>query len=123
MALLFVLLGAAGGAFLWSRKSSQDHERAPLRRAACRMRRSFEITTRLRGLAQPLSRSALQALGYKEVFDHLDGRASLEETKARVQTRTRNFAKRQLTWFRHLPGCFRVTRELTFAEWGLTIGG
>ena len=33
----------------------------------------------LRGLPRPLSREASQALGYKELFDHLDGRISLEE--------------------------------------------
>ncbi|HZT79513.1 MAG TPA: tRNA (adenosine(37)-N6)-dimethylallyltransferase MiaA, partial [Gemmataceae bacterium] len=75
----------------------------------------------LRRLPRPLSREAAQALGYKEVFDHLDGRATLEETVARVQTRSRNYAKRQLTWFRHLPECRPADRELTFAAWGLTI--
>ena len=48
---------------------------------------------------------ASQALGYKEMFDHLDGLAGLDETVRRIQTRTRHFAKRQLTWLRHLPGC------------------
>jgi tRNA dimethylallyltransferase len=75
----------------------------------------------LRQLGRPLSREAAQALGYKETFDFLDGRAGLEETIGRVQTRTRNFAKRQLTWFRHLPVCRLVTEELTFATLGLTI--
>ena len=51
------------------------------------------------------SREAAQALGYKEMFDHLDGRASLAETVERIQTRSRQFAKRQVTWFRHLPNC------------------
>jgi tRNA dimethylallyltransferase len=72
-------------------------------------------------LNQPPGREARQALGYKEVFDHLDGRAGLEETVRRIQTRTRNFAKRQLTWFRHLPECRFVTEELTFAAWDLTM--
>jgi tRNA dimethylallyltransferase len=54
---------------------------------------------------RPLSRTARQALGYKEVIDHLEGRASLEETIERIQTRTRQFAKRQHTWFRHLEEC------------------
>jgi tRNA dimethylallyltransferase len=76
----------------------------------------------LRNLARPVSREAAQALGYKEVFDHLDGRAGLDETVCRVQTRSRRFAKRQLTWFRHLPECRPASRELTFASWGLTIG-
>jgi len=75
----------------------------------------------LRALPRPLSREASQALGYKEVFDLLAGRASLEDTITRIQTRTRNFAKRQLTWFRHLPGCRPATRELTIRSWELTM--
>jgi tRNA dimethylallyltransferase len=75
----------------------------------------------LRRLGRPLSREAAQALGYKEMFDHLDGRASLAETVATIQRRSRRFAKRQLTWFRHLPACRPVSRELTFAAWGLTM--
>jgi tRNA dimethylallyltransferase len=74
-------------------------------------------------LERPPSREARQALGYKEVFDHLDGRAGLDETVRRIQTRTRNFAKRQLTWFRRLPECRSVSEELTFAAWGLTMKG
>jgi tRNA dimethylallyltransferase len=68
-----------------------------------------------------LSREASQALGYKEVFAYLDGAMTLQETIARVQTRTRNFAKRQITWFRHLPGCRAVSPELTEALWASTI--
>ncbi len=52
-----------------------------------------------RGLAD--NTTARQALGYKEVIAHLRGEATLEETIALVKTRTRQFAKRQLTWFRH----------------------
>jgi tRNA dimethylallyltransferase len=73
----------------------------------------------LRRLERSISREARQALGYKEMFDHFDGLASLEETIVRIQQRSRNFAKRQVTWFRHLPGCRAVTPELTFAAWGL----
>ncbi len=75
----------------------------------------------LRRLDRPLSREAAQALGYKEMFDHVDGRANLAETIERIQRRSRNFAKRQITWFRHLPGCRPVSPELTFAAWGLTM--
>jgi tRNA dimethylallyltransferase len=71
----------------------------------------------LRRLEKPLSREASQALGYKELFAHLDGAATLEEAVAHVQTRSRNFAKRQLTWFRHLPECRLVGPELTFPLW------
>ncbi|HXG08876.1 MAG TPA: tRNA (adenosine(37)-N6)-dimethylallyltransferase MiaA [Gemmataceae bacterium] len=75
----------------------------------------------LRRLPRPISRAAAQALGYKEMFAYLDGRATLEETIARIQTRSRNFAKRQLTWFRRLPECRPASEELTFALWGLTM--
>jgi tRNA dimethylallyltransferase len=44
--------------------------------------------------------SALQALGYKETVDHLEGQYSEEEYVDLLKKRTRNFAKRQLTWFR-----------------------
>jgi tRNA dimethylallyltransferase len=75
----------------------------------------------LRLLPRPLSREAAQALGYKEVFAYLDGRATLAETIVQVQLRSRNFAKRQLTWFRRLPGCRPVNRELTAQVWGRRI--
>jgi tRNA dimethylallyltransferase len=75
----------------------------------------------LRALPRPLGREAAQAVGYKEMFDHLDGRAGLDETIVRIQTRSRNLAKRQLTWFRGLPECRPASMELTFAAWGLTM--
>jgi tRNA dimethylallyltransferase len=71
----------------------------------------------LRELEHPLSSEAGQALGYKEVFAHLEGREDLAETIERVKTRSRNFAKRQITWFRHLPGCQSVTSQLTETIW------
>jgi tRNA dimethylallyltransferase len=72
---------------------------------------------RLQELAKPLGREASQALGYREIVEYLDGRRSLEETIAEVQLRTRQFAKRQLTWFRALPGCETVDPKLTFERW------
>jgi len=75
----------------------------------------------LRQLPRPLSREATQALGYKEMFAYLDGQATLKDTETRIQTRSRNFAKRQLTWFRHLPECRPANKQLTFSLWGLTM--
>ena len=51
-----------------------------------------------RGLRQ--NPTALQALGYRQVVEHLDGERGLAETIELVKIRTRQFAKRQLTWFR-----------------------
>ena len=61
---------------------------------------------RLRELPRPLSKEAAQALGYRELLAFLDGTGpGWDEAVALIRTRTRQFAKRQLTWFRHLPGC------------------
>lgn len=72
-------------------------------------------------LPRPLSREARQALGYKEVFAHLDGAATLAATVERVKARSRRFAKRQLSWFRHLPECRPATAELTWRLWAPTM--
>jgi tRNA dimethylallyltransferase len=50
--------------------------------------------------AAGFSRTAGQALGYKELLAHLDGRAGLDETVASIVRRTRQFAVRQERWFR-----------------------
>jgi len=41
----------------------------------------------------------LDTLGYKEICEYLDGNITLDEAKAKIQKNTRNYAKRQLTWF------------------------
>jgi tRNA dimethylallyltransferase len=63
---------------------------------------------RLRDLPRPLSREARQALGYRELLAYLDDGGDWDATVDLIRTRTRQFAKRQLTWFRHLPGCVPV---------------
>lgn len=45
-------------------------------------------------------RNALRTVGYQELFDYLDGKYSLEQAVDKIKQNTRNFAKRQLTWFR-----------------------
>jgi len=50
------------------------------------------------GLAE--NKFALQAIGYRQVVEHLRGERGLAETIELVKSRTRQFAKRQLTWFR-----------------------
>jgi tRNA dimethylallyltransferase len=46
------------------------------------------------------NRTALQALGYRQTLEHLEGKRSLQETVALVKIRTWQFARRQMTWFR-----------------------
>jgi tRNA dimethylallyltransferase len=52
---------------------------------------------------RPLSATAAQAVGYREALDRLAGRVASDDAMvALIQTRTKQFAKRQLTWFRGL---------------------
>ncbi len=46
---------------------------------------------------------SMQGIGYKELIDHLEGNMSLEETIDLIKKKSRNYAKRQLTWFRRDP--------------------
>jgi tRNA dimethylallyltransferase len=50
-----------------------------------------------------LSRTARQALGYREVLEHLEDGVPLGEAVERIVTRTRRFARRQIRWFRRDP--------------------
>ena len=46
------------------------------------------------------SLNALNTVGYKELFDYLDGRWPLEETVERIKGNTRRYARKQLTWYK-----------------------
>ena len=52
-----------------------------------------------------LSTTAKAAIGYKEVIDYLQGDYPLEECKELIKKRTRNYAKRQVTFFKHQLPC------------------
>ena len=45
--------------------------------------------------------NALQTVGYRELFEYIDGHVSLEEAVIKIQQHTRHYAKRQETWFAH----------------------
>jgi tRNA dimethylallyltransferase len=61
-----------------------------------------EEVRRLQAAERPLCPVAAEGIGYREVIAMLAGRASLSDTIERVQARSRQFAKRQATWFRGL---------------------
>jgi tRNA dimethylallyltransferase len=48
--------------------------------------------------------NALRTIGYKEIVLHLQGRMKLDEATENAKRHTRNFAKRQITWFSKIPG-------------------
>jgi tRNA dimethylallyltransferase len=43
----------------------------------------------------------LKTVGYTEMFDFFDGNCSLEEAIEKMKQKTRNYAKRQITWFKN----------------------
>ncbi len=59
-----------------------------------------EETQRLLGQGLAENRTAMQAIGYRQVAEHLRGERGLRDTVELVKVRTRQFAKRQGTWFR-----------------------
>lgn len=50
-----------------------------------------------------ISRTLMSTIGYKEIIEHLQGQYSLEEAITQIQKKTRNYAKRQITWFKANP--------------------
>ena len=57
----------------------------------------------LRDAGVPRSSTALQAIGYKELLPALDGEITMEEAVEEIKLRSRQYAKRQLTWLRRNP--------------------
>lgn len=69
-----------------------------------------------RGLweARRLGPQAREALGYKQLVAHFEGRCSLDDAIEQIKIETRRFAKNQRTWLRRLgaaPGCVRIDCE------------
>jgi tRNA dimethylallyltransferase len=87
-------------------------ERLSAQMAAGFLEEVRELSTR------PLSRTAAQALGYRELLAHVRGECSLPEALEEIRRRSRRFARRQLAWFRRDPriAWFDATREDLLAE-------
>ena len=59
----------------------------------------------------PEKATAMQAIGYKEFVDALDGRCTMEEAADQVRQSSRRYAKRQLTWFRRNKAIHWLIRD------------
>ena len=57
----------------------------------------------VQGLQSLKQLQALNTVGYKEIFRHFEGDCSKEEAIAEIKKNTRNYAKRQMTWYRNKP--------------------
>jgi tRNA dimethylallyltransferase len=88
--------------FAIERPRSELYERINLRVELMYQQGLVDEVRRLIEAPQPIGETAGQGVGYRETIGYLRGEMSLVETIALVQTRTRQFAKRQGTWFRGL---------------------
>ncbi len=72
------------------------------------------LVKEIRGLLAdgiPERATAMQAIGYKEFVDALDGRCTIEEAADQVRQSSRRYAKRQLTWFRRNKAIHWLIRD------------
>jgi tRNA dimethylallyltransferase len=83
-----------------ARSSADLHQRIEARVDAMFRRGWVAETEHLLGHGLAGNRTAMQALGYRQIAEHLGGVRSLPATIELVKLRTRQFTKRQMTWFR-----------------------
>jgi len=58
------------------------------------------LLNEVKGLTGFKNLNALQTVGYAELFEHFEGKISLQEAAERIKTSTWQYAKRQMTWFK-----------------------
>lgn len=79
------------------RRSRENLLERIYRRVDCMIEQG--LIEEVRGLYEYRNLQALNAVGYKEIFDFLDGKTSLQEAVELIKINTRRYAKRQMTWF------------------------
>jgi tRNA dimethylallyltransferase len=89
-----------GSCFALQRIPEDLHQRINVRVEEMFRRGLVEETRRLLAHGLEENRTAMQAIGYRQVVEHLRGERDLGATIELVKVRTRQFAKRQMTWFR-----------------------
>ena len=88
--------------FIGLRRESEDlAERINLRTKRMYREGLVEETEHLIRMGCTLEHTALQGLGYRQCYGYLTGQTSLEEAEERTIHATRQYARRQKTWFRH----------------------
>lgn len=70
-----------------------------------------EEVDRLRRMGCERNMTSMQGLGYKEIYDYLDGKLTLEQAVYLIKRDTRHFARRQLTWFRRERDVIWIEKE------------
>lgn len=91
--------------FILARESADMHQRINLRVDEMFAAGLVAETAGLLGRGLGSNRTAMQAIGYRQVIEHLRGERDLAGTIELVKIRTRQYAKRQLTWFKRQRNC------------------
>ncbi|MDF1664556.1 MAG: tRNA (adenosine(37)-N6)-dimethylallyltransferase MiaA, partial [Planctomycetota bacterium] len=92
-----------------ARRDREDMDRRINSRVDRMMKNGWlEECRRLLELPQTLSRGPLQAIGYQDLFRHIQDGTDLEETITKIKTKTRRFARRQITWLNHFPDATEI---------------
>ncbi|HYO26447.1 MAG TPA: tRNA (adenosine(37)-N6)-dimethylallyltransferase MiaA [Lacipirellulaceae bacterium] len=97
--------------FVLRRPREEQHRRIDARVEEMLARGLVDEVRRLTTHGRGLGRTASQAVGYREVMERLAGNFDEATMKAKIKTRTRQFAKRQGVWFRSLSECRWVEVE------------
>lgn len=59
---------------------------------------------------------ALNTIGYTELFEYLDDKSTLNDAIEKIKQHTRNFAKRQITWFKNQESCISLQPQNSFTQ-------
>lgn len=70
----------------------------------------------LKNMGYTISMQSMQGIGYKEIFHYLDGKMNLNEAIELIKKGSRNYAKRQLTWFRRDPRVKFLNKDILTEE-------
>ena len=89
----------------FTRDAGDLHDRINMRVEEMFRRGLVEETRELLKCGLEQNKTAMQAIGYRQIIEHLRGERELPETVELVKMRTRQFAKRQSTWFRRYGNC------------------
>lgn len=76
----------------------------------------IEEVKRLMDMGCTKDMNSMKGIGYKEVMDYIEGKASLEETIEIIKQSSRRYAKRQLTWFRRDKRIHYLNSKKPFEE-------
>lgn len=71
----------------------------------------LEECIRLKDMGYTSDMQSMQGIGYKEILYYLEGKISLEEAVNMIKQGSRNYAKRQLTWFRRDTRCIFINKD------------